>query len=134
MRISIAAMALILYLASPIPAMAWSGNALMGICKDRQTNTRSADACRGLIIGAVHGLNVGALRTLYEQNSDKTSLDIAAKEMKEKRVLFCPPDSVTNEQVTDMVLNYLEEHPDKRDQNFAESVFDVVRKAWPKCQ
>ncbi len=45
--------------------------------------------------------------------------------------LFCPPKGVTNKQVIDIAVKYMNDHPEKLHQSASQILYDAVSDAFP---
>jgi hypothetical protein len=76
-------------------------------CKLIVDPSASADVYRlGLCVGTLNGLNWSFM-------------------------LFCPPDPHTSEQMVRVVLNYVEQHPERIHENFEVLAIQALQLAWP---
>lgn len=88
------------------------GNQLYEQCASIDDATFLTGVCYGTIIGVEHGWEMA-------ENIDKSPH------------IFCVRSNVTHRQVIDVVMAYLREHPEERDQDVAELIALSLAKAFP---
>jgi len=97
-------------LALPFSAnAAITGNELHAFCSGQDTGL-----CMGIITGTVSGFKFA---------------ELAHK--KETTPLICVPDNVTNNQIIDIVKNYLRDKPGERHNSATSAILYAVRDAFP---
>jgi hypothetical protein len=96
---------------TPDPAY---GNGLLELCNST-TNYYHKVACLSFISGVVDGLALAAPR----------------KGCPSASAYFCMPAKVTRGQTHDVVVKYLKEHPETRQEDSASLIYSAVREAWP---
>lgn len=79
---------------------------------DPASSTWVAGACFGRIVGAVNGM-------------------IMALALRGQPPVFCLRDSVTNQQVVDVVMAWLRANPSKRDLSISGIILVALRDAFP---
>ena len=103
------ALALVIFaftvMARPVGAQFYSGNKLHEVCNSTDETRILAAACVGYVTGAFDFL-------------------VWRKEA-------CVPNTVSMAHLTDVVMTYLKEHPEKRNLVAAEIVAAVTTNAWP---
>jgi hypothetical protein len=102
---------------------AYTGNQILEYCKnwdERGTPSELQDAafCQGYIAGA---LEVIEARLSVFVNKDKNGLDR----------LYCKPETVTDLQVTAVIIKYLKDNPVKLDRVANYLISDALIAAWP---
>jgi hypothetical protein len=102
----------------PLGVQAYTGNDLLERCKSANQSTRSF--CLGYVIGVIDGWNNG----VFVASSDVVS--------GARRQAGCDvPGQVTNEQLKDIALRFLERNPARRHLDAALSVVAAMREAFP---
>lgn len=91
-----------------VSAHALSGEEIFNYCE--------SSACGGYFIGAFD-----ALRIVGAVGSDKQRRSVA----------ICPPDAVSNDEIIDAALNYLQRHPESRYLQAANLSLRAWREQWP---
>ena len=114
-------------------ANAFSGAELLGQCKDfeeiikgGETNlkqTLQAGLCGGYVLGVQEGFIASS------ELSDIISEDLGIKSV-ERNYWDVPPD-VTDEQIVQIVVRYLEINPDMQKQPAVLSVINALRQTYP---
>jgi hypothetical protein len=109
---------LVLAMALTVPALAQSdpsANYMLPHCRNwidriptKPADTALAGMCAGTVAAALH----------YS-----TFLEAPYKS--------CPPKGVTNGQAIEVVVRYLEAHPEVRDQDFRMLILSALRTTWP---
>ena len=107
--------------AEPTPAAAQrsTGNDLIQECRKAVRHSEGNQVVEqdaidaGYCLGLVHGYR--DMRHYYLQD------------------LFCPPNSVNDEQMARVVVKYLEEHPAELDERHSAVLVKALQAAWP-CQ
>jgi Rap1a immunity proteins len=89
-----------------------SGNSLLPTCKHAITDPRPADFETGLCLG----LAAAFLNLQYD-------LKPPAR--------FCPPEHATNGQVLEVVVAYMEAHPERLHKDIKTLFLDALTQAWP---
>jgi len=92
------------------PALALSGEEMVSYCE--------GNACGGYFVGAFDGLRIAGA---------------VGSEKQRKTVAICPPDDVTNEQVVDVALAYLQQHSEVAHLSAANLALRAWRERW-SCQ
>ncbi len=101
-------------------ALAQDGNELLRWCENSLSDEKiissgvSSAFNAGLCLGMMQGIT--NLNVFYEQT---------------KKSLFCLPSSIKNEQAARIVINYLNEHPEKLDQDGTLLAILAFVKAFP---
>ena len=101
--------AIALLLATPFASHATTGNELHGYCQGTST-----PLCSGIVGGAIHGF---ALAELAHANKIKSKL--------------CLPSGVENQQLIDIVKNYLNANPSIRHQDAYLLILLAVIETYP---
>jgi len=104
-----------------------SGNELLETCVS--DNQVLAGFCLGYIIGYSEGAPWGANVTLYNLDPGKS-----VKERNEQIGLFtgsCVPESASNEQLRDVVLKHIIDHPETRHESARVLVWQAYIGAFP---
>jgi hypothetical protein len=97
-------------------AIMWDGNQLYDLCQHYKT-----DKLKGSLGPGCFMYIAGAAETLEMEND----ADILTSR--------CPGEGVTDEKITDVVINWLEDHPEKRDSPAPLLVMKALTRAFP-CQ
>lgn len=123
---AIAALSLLLP-ASELHAQQISGNELLETCTSE--NQVFAGFCLGYIIGYSEGAPWGVNVTLYNLDPNKS-----VSERNEQIGLFtgsCVPESASNEQLRDVVLKHIIDHPETRHESARVLVWQAYIGAFP---
>lgn len=94
---------------------AWTGNAMLGPCKNAAERPSKTNATDGLA-----GICTGAISTLLDLH-----------EFFDGEFSFCPPNNATAEQATRVVVKYLELTPELLDRDLRLLAIVAMRTAWP---
>jgi len=114
-----------------------TGNQLIATCNNKEYQEHSAlwTTCLTYVYALNEGWTYGSLAAIAFDH--KT--DIVRKTFSEARIIklsntilgFCTPDNVTNEQSALVVTKYLQDHPEKLNEEDGSLVLDAFRAAWP---
>jgi hypothetical protein len=104
-------------LGAPLTATAFTGNELLGVCNDGNTNNIKFGLCLGFIKGVSEGFMIGE-RVFNPQPN-------------QQRIPYCIPDSVTDGQIRDIVIVYLRQNPEWRHEGAVGAIVSSLRNAFP---
>lgn len=131
LRFPVLAMLACVSAASAKSSEPFSGNDLYHACEAREDQSLSS-FCIGYVIGTWDGMVIGAVSAFYGASSKGASVDDI--NLIWPLVLgVCQPAGVTNEQIKDIFVKYLSEHPENRQVPARFLLLDAMREAFP-CQ
>lgn len=119
--------AIFLFFSKPSEAQQVSGNALYSACGSE--NAVELGFCLGFLLGAIEGESYGAFITLM-----RTEPETETSEMNRMINFFlghCVPPDATNEQLRDVVLRYLGNHPEDRHFPARGLIWNALVEAFP---
>jgi hypothetical protein len=117
MRTATIATALVLALASPAAAYD-TGNEFYTQCSD----LRYQPYRLGFVMGVIAGFNIGVQLALGNPEAAQARKD---------ELNICSPDNATAGQALDMVMQYLRDHPERRDWSATVLIVGTLHTYWP---
>ena len=119
-------LAVLLFLTLAAPAVVQPANAQETFAKLQQiTGNKFLEWCRG--IAAEQGVCLGYVMGL----DDGISILQSSETDRSRWSPICKPKEVTASQVQDVVIKYLDDHPEKRHEMIAILAIVAMRAAWP---
>ncbi|MCA1338092.1 Rap1a/Tai family immunity protein [Pseudooceanicola marinus] len=111
----------------PSKAQQVSGNSLYSAC--RSESGVELGFCVGFVLGAIEGESFGAFiviqRLMPGQTTDESNSAINAF------LAHCIPSDATNEQLRDIVVRYLSDHPESRHFPARGLIWNALMEAFP---
>ncbi|MCA0943389.1 hypothetical protein LCM08_00530 [Salipiger pacificus] len=121
------AAAIALGAATPAISQQISGNSLYQACKG--DDVALATFCVGYTTGVVEGESFGALVILGQLFPEQNTAE--ANERINMFMRHCIPSNATNEQVRDVVIAYLEAHPETRHYPARGLIWNAMMEGFP---
>ena len=106
-----------------VDAAEFDGNALLLQCQEAVKAVDSKQAVNKIGVGLCLGLVAGVRDTMHVYNKLSTGVP--------EMLRACFPDKVTNEQSAQIVVNYLQDYPEKLDLSYLPLVIAALSDAYP---
>ena len=106
-----------------VGAAEFDGNALLLQCQEAVNAVDTKQGVNTIGVGLCLGLVAGVRDTMHAYNKLSTGVP--------EMLQACFPDKVTNEQSAQIVVNYLQDYPEKLDQSYLPLVVAALADAYP---
>jgi len=117
----------LLWIPSSLRAQQVSGNSLYGACQSDEGI--KLGFCIGFIIGAIEGESFGASIVFMRTQPESTTQEV--NDMINAFMGHCIPTDASNQQLHDVIMRYLGDHPEQRHLPARGLVWNAMIEAFP---